>query len=68
MPPYETPLDIDDGQIIADYLPEGITETEILNMVIGSLDNLICSDPYNNLGVNGARLHDLRYTTGYDYT
>jgi hypothetical protein len=68
VPPYASPLQITDGQIIADYLPEGISDTELLTMVFSRLGNVFYPNPYNNLGVNGARLHDLRYSTGYDHT
>jgi lysophospholipase L1-like esterase len=66
VPPYERPLKISNGQIIASYLPDGISETELLAMVFSRLANPIYSDPYNNLGVNGARLWDLRRSKGFD--
>jgi hypothetical protein len=68
VPPYATPLQLSGGQITADPLPEGITEAELITMIFGRLENVRYADPYNNLGVNGARLHDLRFTTGYDHT
>jgi lysophospholipase L1-like esterase len=68
VPPYERPLDILQGRIISFYLTEGISEIDLLSMVFSRLGNAFYPDPYNNLAVNGARLHDLRYSTGYDHT
>ncbi len=68
VPPYETPLLLSNGQIIPDYLDPAITPEQLMLLVFSKLDNAYYSEPYNNLGVNGARLHDLRYTTGYSHS
>jgi hypothetical protein len=65
VPPYETPLRLEDGFVKTDYLPEGITQEQLMDLVVPKLHNLIYPNPYNNLGVNGARLDDLNHATGY---
>jgi hypothetical protein len=68
VPPYETPLLLTNGQIIPDYLDPAITPAQLMLLVFSKLDNAYYSEPYNNLGVNGARLYDLRHTTGYNHS
>ena len=65
VPPYETPLRLEAGFVKTDYLPEGITQEQLLQLIVPKLQNLFYPDPYNNLGVNGARLDDLNHATGY---
>jgi lysophospholipase L1-like esterase len=65
VPPYETPLWIEAGFVKTDYLPEGITQEQLMQLVVPKLQNLFYPNPYNNLGVNGARLDDLNHATGY---
>ena len=48
-----------------DYLPVGITQEQLMQLIVPKLQNLFYPDPYNNLGVNGARLDDLNHATGY---
>jgi hypothetical protein len=65
VPPYERPLWLEDGMIEAQYLDPGITQQELVMLIMSRLGNLFWPDPYNNLGVNGARLDDLNHATGY---
>ena len=48
-----------------DYLPVGITQEQLMQLIVPKLQNLFYPDAYNNLGVNGARLDDLNIATGY---
>jgi hypothetical protein len=64
VPPFERPLKLENGRIIPTYL----TKTDplyLLNLVLSRLANPYLERPYDNLAVNGARLHDIRNTTGY---
>jgi len=65
VPPYETPLRLEAGFVKTDYLPEGITQEQLMQLIVPKLQNLFYPDPYNNLGVNGARLDDLNHAKGY---
>lgn len=67
VPPYERPLWLDNGRVEAEYLATGITQTALMQLVVGRLvaASLFYEAPYNNLGVNGARLDDLNSATGY---
>jgi lysophospholipase L1-like esterase len=58
--PYERPLSIVGNEIIAEVWPDGILD---IDTVIGRLLSPLCPTPYNNLGVNGARLFEMRSTT-----
>jgi hypothetical protein len=64
VPPFERPLRLENGRIIPTYL----TQTDplfLFNLVLSRLANPYLERPYDNLAVNGARLHDIRHTTGY---
>jgi lysophospholipase L1-like esterase len=63
-PPYERPLELQNGQIIASYLPENITQQELFQLITQRLDNALLERPYDNLGIGGAQLFDMRNTTG----
>ncbi len=65
-PPYAEPLKFENGRIIATYLEEGISGLALLLKIIPLLENFSLERPYNNLGVGGAWLHDIRHTTGYN--
>ncbi len=65
VPPYERPLWLEDGMVEAQYLDPGITQQQLMMLIMGRLRNLFWPEPYNNLGVNGARLDDLNHATGY---
>jgi lysophospholipase L1-like esterase len=65
VPPYAIPLRLEDGFVQTEYLPAGITEEELMQLIVPKLQNLFYTDPYNNLGVNGARLDDLNAAKGY---
>jgi lysophospholipase L1-like esterase len=67
VPPYETPLTLSNGQINYNYLDPAIMSdpNKLVQLILPKLQNLYYRQPYNNLGVNGAKLYDLRYTTGY---
>ncbi|UCB47169.1 MAG: hypothetical protein JSV25_07095 [Spirochaetota bacterium] len=66
VPPYERPLEISNNQIIAVEWPDnnedGIPDVDP-NVIISRLSNAFYLYPYNNLGVDGARLYDMRSTT-----
>jgi lysophospholipase L1-like esterase len=65
VPPYERPLEISGNQIIATEWPKDEDGNPIIDedAVIKRLQNLFYRTPYNNLGVNGSRLYEMRYTT-----
>jgi len=63
-PPYERPLELQNGQIIAHYLPDNITEQQLFQLITQRLDNALLERPYDNLGIGGAQLFDVRRTTG----
>jgi len=67
-PPYKEPLKLVNGEIEA-VLWEYVTddpEQELIDYVIAQLpqSTLISGARFHNLGVSGARLFDIRYTTG----
>jgi len=63
-PPYAEPLKLENGRIISTYLEEGIGTLALLLRLMPLLENLSLPRPYDNLGVGGAWLHDIRHTTG----
>ena len=63
VPPYKVPLALQNGAIIATVWNP--TSTQMFNWIFPKLSNLNYSQPYNNLGINGARLEALRHTTSY---
>lgn len=66
VPPYERPLWLENGMVKAQYLDPLTTPLQLQQIVLGRLDwgTLFYDAPYNNLGVNGARLDDLNHATG----
>jgi len=67
--PYEEPLQLSADQIIATYWPDtnengqhDVNDIDIATIIL-RLSNKSWPDPYNNLGVNGAKLYDMRHTT-----
>jgi lysophospholipase L1-like esterase len=67
--PYEEPLQLSADQIIATYWPDtnengqhDVKDIDIATIIL-RLSNKSWPDPYNNLGVNGAKLYDMRHTT-----
>jgi len=64
VPPYKVPLALQQGAII-ETIWNPTSASEVLNWILPKLSNLGFRDPYNNLGINGARLFDLRHTTSY---
>jgi hypothetical protein len=65
-PPYADPLKFENGKIISTYLEEGIGRLGLLMKVLPLLENLSLERPYNNLGVGGAWLHDIRHATSHN--
>ena len=65
-PPFAEPLKFENGRIITTYLEEGIGQLALLMKLLPLLENLSLERPYDNLGVGGAWLHDIRHTTSYD--
>jgi hypothetical protein len=65
-PPYAEPLQFENGKIISTYLQEGISRLELLMKILPLLENLSLERPYNNLGVGGAWLQDIRHTTSHN--
>ncbi len=64
VPPLETPLTLDGGELVVDTLePEDYAN--LLLTILQRLENRELERPYDNLAVNGARLNDLRNTRGY---
>jgi len=61
--PYKVPLKLQDGQIVQTLWPKTPTPTEMFDWIFPKLSNVSYPLPYNNLGVNGARLFDMRKTT-----
>ncbi|HUT66717.1 MAG TPA: hypothetical protein VMZ05_11330 [Spirochaetota bacterium] len=61
--PYERPLSISGNTIIAEEWPGDIDVDTVIDTVISRLMSPFCPTPYNNLGVNGARLYEMRWTT-----
>ena len=64
-PPFAEPLKFENGRIIATYLEEGTSQLELLMKLLPLLENLSLERPYDNLGVGGAWLHDIRHTTSH---
>jgi lysophospholipase L1-like esterase len=62
-PPYAEPLKLENGRIAATYLEEGLGGFALLLRYLQRLENLALARPYDNLGVGGAWLHDVRHTT-----
>lgn len=65
VPPFKEPLQLTGGEIISTYLTDEIDLDYIKFELLPLLDNLLPLTPYNNLGVNGAKLYDLRHTTSF---
>lgn len=65
VPPFSIPLAIDADGIDPTLLAPDLNPLEFQFSILGKLTNISLRRPYNNLGVNGARLADLRsvYTT-----
>ncbi|MGC9313749.1 MAG: hypothetical protein ACP5IA_13765, partial [Sediminispirochaetaceae bacterium] len=60
-PPYKTPLTLSGGIISATYWEDG---EDMMDYLFQQLSfSIYLMRPYDNLGINGARLFDLRYTT-----
>jgi lysophospholipase L1-like esterase len=67
VPPYAEPLHMEDGLIKETMIPtapEGYADWMLANTP-GKLKYLLYPYPYNNLGVNGARMDDLRVAKTY---
>jgi len=65
-PPFAEPLKFENGRIIVTYLEEGIGQLALLMKLLPLLENLSLERPYDNLGVGGAWLHDIRHTTSHN--
>jgi len=65
-PPFETPLKYENGRIIANYIEGEIDRAALLQQILPLLENISLERPYDNLGVGGAWLHDIRHTTSYE--
>jgi lysophospholipase L1-like esterase len=64
--PYKQPLWISEGMILSEEWSSPPTQQELMNLIMPRIaQSMIWPDPYNNLGVNGARLDDLNHATGY---
>jgi hypothetical protein len=63
--PYKEPLKLQNRQIVQTLWPSPPNPTEMFAWIFPKLSNVWYSLPYNNLGVNGARLFDMRNTTTY---
>jgi hypothetical protein len=66
--PYERPLEISNNQIIVTYWPDtdgdGKPDVDMIEIISRlSLSSLLWPFPYNNLGVSGATLFDIRSAT-----
>jgi lysophospholipase L1-like esterase len=62
-PPYAEPLKLEDGQIVSTYMEENPGALALLLRYLPRLENFSLARPYDNLGVGGAWLHDVRRTT-----
>jgi len=62
--PYKTPITLDNGTLVAYYWDENLTTDEMVTDMLPLLKNIMLDRPYDNLAVNGARLFDVRHTTG----
>jgi hypothetical protein len=65
VPPYSQPLEIQNKEIIATLWPT-TDPNQMLGTILSRLANAKLPAPYNNLGVNGATLYDLRHATSMD--
>jgi len=68
IPPYKKPLRLEDGRIIAEYYEgdiDNIDKMALLQEIMPLLENIALERPYDNLGVGGARLHDIMHTTSH---
>jgi lysophospholipase L1-like esterase len=68
VPPYQLPLRLEEGRIIAEYFPgsySGFSRVLLMLSYFPLFENWDLPRPYNNLGVGGARLHDVRSATSY---
>jgi lysophospholipase L1-like esterase len=63
--PYKEPLKLEKQEIIQTLWNPFPTQIELSNWIFPKLEKLSYPKPYNNLGVNGARLFDMRNTTSY---
>jgi lysophospholipase L1-like esterase len=68
--PYKKPLWIKNGMILSEEWPAPPdpppTQQELMDLIrLCIVQSMIYPDPFNNLGVNGARLDDLNIATGY---
>lgn len=59
VPPYKTPFELAGSTIDATLYEDN---EDVESYILGQLDNLFYLLPYNNLGVNGARLYDILAT------
>lgn len=68
IPPYKYPFELIDSTISAEFWPQStLDDTEtFLNAIIPLLSNTGFLLPYNNLGINGARLEDIHATTAVE--
>ncbi len=62
--PYKTPVTLENGTLVADYWDENLSIDEMVAAILPLLKNVMLDRPYDNLAVNGARLYDIRHTTG----
>lgn len=62
--PYKTPITLVNGTLVSDYWDKNPTTDEMVAEILPLLENVMLDRPYDNLAVNGARLYDIRNTTG----
>jgi lysophospholipase L1-like esterase len=70
VPPYAQPLELQEGFVTAVPIPVPLDDPAkvvdwFMREKLRLLLNPIYTNPYNNLGVNGARMDDLNVATGY---
>lgn len=65
-PPFAEPLRFENGRIIATYIEGETNMFALLLKIFPLLENISLERPYDNLGVGGAWLHDIRRTTSYE--
>jgi hypothetical protein len=65
IPPYEMPLQFNGGKIIADYFEGEVDKFALLLKILPLLENFSLERPYDNLGIGGARLHDVLHATSH---
>ena len=63
--PYKEPLKLQNGEIIQTLWNPLPTQSVLISWIFSKLEKISYPKPYNNLGVNGARLFDMRHTTSY---